>query len=80
MYSTNKAIESFISKGHPFTKVANNAGTSDNRFLMEAYHGLLREVARAKLRKDERMVSMLMEEVMRLEQLMNHKMNSAITY
>lgn len=80
MYSTNKAIISFVNKGHSFTKVASSGSTSDNRFLMEAYHGLLREVTRAKLRKDERMVSMLMEEVMRLEQLMNHKMNSSITY
>lgn len=79
MYSTSNIINSLISKGHSFTKVANNS-TSDNRFLMEAYHGLLREVARAKLRKDERMVSMLMEEVMRLEQLMNHKMSASITY
>jgi hypothetical protein len=72
-------IQCFKNSGHSFTKTANTA-TVDNRFLMEAYHGLLREVTRAKLRKDERMVSMLMEEVMRLEQLMNHKMNSSITY
>lgn len=80
MSNTKHIIQTYKESGYTFEKVANNNGTSDNRFLLEAYHGLLREVARAKLRKDERMVSMLMEEVMRLEQLMNHKMHSSIVY
>ncbi|MEN9389226.1 MAG: hypothetical protein RLY61_310 [Candidatus Parcubacteria bacterium] len=80
MSNTKQIIQAYKTNGCTFEKVANSGSTGDNRFLMEAYHGLLREVARAKLRKDDRMVSMLMEEVMRLEQLMNHKMHSAITY
>jgi hypothetical protein len=77
--NNDQIIQLLKDKGYAFEKTANST-TSDNRFLMEAYHGLLREVTRAKLRKDERMVSMLMEEVMRLEQIMNHKMSSSITY
>lgn len=76
---TYNIISKFKSFGHTFEKVAEGS-TVDNRFLIDAYHGLLREVARAKLRKDERMVSLLMEEVMRIEQLMNHKMRSSIVY
>lgn len=80
MQSTHETIKFLKTRGHSFEKVASMPSTTDNRFLMEAYHGLLREVTRAKLRKDDRMVSLLMEEVMRLEQLMNHKMNASITY
>ncbi len=80
MQNTRETISFLKTRGHLFEKVANSPSTTDNRFLMEAYHGLLREVTRAKLRKDDRMVSLLMEEVMRLEQLMNHKMNASITY
>lgn len=78
--NTLDIIKNFKTHGSSFEKVASSASTQDNRFLMEAYHGLLREVTRAKLRKDDRMVSLLMEEVMRMEQLMNHQMRSAITY